>query len=334
MEHRNSEVHCNCKMTLDVKRGIKSASSSASGSSAALRSLLIRAWRERWGDVQWGIQVKSVIPKGATGDSLQIPEAILAQALTGPTPNATILGYLRHSLAAQLVSHAAVLDAVAKFDRFSTHPHCTAALLSLVDSAKSRLTSARARTEECVQLASALLRVVAWLLRVISASLVKVEMPQSSPGPVDVANAEGAVRLLRFLALESDFTSAMLHVAKSEDRETHSIRVVAASKQVADALSASLLGAKLRPEFDKIAAALRSLDPARIVEKGRRGVQDNVKSGYPVLQPLLAFEAVLRPTSDLGVLSHHIHSIAQGRPRPHLQPRSDLIINFRVVTHI
>ena len=317
-------MHCNCKMTLvDVKRGVKSASSSSSGSgsSAALRSLLIRAWRERWGDVQWGIQVKSVIPKGATGDSLQIPEAILAQALTGPTPNATVLGYLRHSLAAQLVSHAAVLDAVAKFDRFSTHPHCTAALLTLVDSAKSRLTSARARTEECLHLASALLKVVAWLLRVISASLVKVEMPQSSPGAVDVANAESAVRLLRFLALESDFASAMLHVAKSEDRETHSIRVVAASKQVVDALSASLLGAKLRPEFDKIAAALRSLDPARIVEKGKRAVQHNVKSGYPVLQPLLAFEAVLRPTSDLGVLSHHIHSIAQGRPTAFTAPK-------------
>ena len=102
-------------MTLDTKRVVRSVSSASSvqqGSSAALRSLLIRAWRERWGDVQWGIQVKTVIPKGATGDSLGIPEAILAQALTGPTPNATVLGYLRNSLAAQIVSHAAVLGSV------------------------------------------------------------------------------------------------------------------------------------------------------------------------------------------------------------------------------
>lgn len=305
-------------MTLDVKRGVKSMSSasSAQGSSAALRSLLIRAWRERWGDVQWGIQVKTVIPKGATGDSLQIPEAILAQALTGPTPNATVLGYLRHSLAAQIVSHAAVLDAVAKFDRFSTHPHCTAALISLVDAAKSRLASARARTEECMQLAASLLRLVTWLLRVILASLVKVETPQSDPGmaAVDAANAENAVRLLRFLALESEFSSAMLHVARTDEREVHYL-ALGLSKQVLDALSAShhLCSTKLRPEFERIAAALRTLDPAKVPENGKRGAQaqDNYGTGYPVLQPLLAFEAVLRPTSDLTALSHHIHSIAQ-----------------------
>ena len=296
-------------MSLDAKRGVRSI---PSASSAALRSLLIRAWRERWGDVQWGIQVKTVIPKGATGDSLQIPEAILAQALTGPTPNATVLGYLRHSLAAQIVSHAAVLDAVAKFDRFSTHPHCTAALISLVDAAKSRLTSG-SRTEECMHLAASLLRLVTWLLRVVQASLVKVEAPQLDLGmaAVDVTNAENAVRLLKFLALESDLTSAMLHVARTDEREVHYL-ALGLSKQVLDALAAShnLCSSKLKPEFEKISAALRTLDPAKVPDNGKRGAQDK-GTGHPVLQPLLAFEAVLRPTSDLAGLSHHIHSIAQ-----------------------
>ena len=84
-------------MTIDSKRGVvrsaSSASSAQGGSSAALRSLLIRAWRERWGDVQWGIQVKTVIPKGATGDSLQIPEAILAQG----GDSVEILGFVHAS---------------------------------------------------------------------------------------------------------------------------------------------------------------------------------------------------------------------------------------------
>ena len=303
------------KMTLDLKRGVVRSASSATptaaqqGSSAALRSLLIRAWRERWGDVQWGIQVKAVIPRGATGDSIQIPEAILAQALTGPTPNATVLGYLRHSLAAQIVSHAAVLDAVVKFDRFSTHPHCTAALVALIDAAKSRLTSARARAEECMHLAASLLRLVTWLLRVLLASLVKVETPRQSDLAVDAANAENAVRLLRFLVLESDFTSAMLHVARTDEREVHYL-ALGLSKQVLDALSAShnLCSSKLRPEFERVSTALRTLDPAKAQPERDR---EKGADGLPVLQPLLAFEAVLRPTSDLTALAYHIQSIAQ-----------------------
>ena len=305
------------KMTLDLKRGVVRSASSATptaaqqGSSAALRSLLIRAWRERWGDVQWGIQVKAVIPRGATGDSIQIPEAILAQALTGPTPNATVLGYLRHSLAAQIVSHAAVLDAVVKFDRFTTHPHCTAALVALVDAAKSRLTSARARAEECMHLAASLLRLVTWLLRVLLASLVKVEAtpPRQSDLAVDAANAENAVRLLRFLVLESDFTSAMLHVARTDEREVHYL-ALGLSKQVLDALSAShnLCSSKLRPEFERVSTALRTLDPAKAQPERDR---EKGADGLPVLQPLLAFEAVLRPTSDLTALAYHIQSIAQ-----------------------
>ena len=75
---------------------------------------------------------------------------------------------------------------------------------------------------------------------------------------VDAANAENAVRLLRFLVLESDFTSALLHVARTDEREVHYL-ALGLSKQVLDALSAShnLCSSNLRPQFEKIAAALR-----------------------------------------------------------------------------
>ena len=82
---------------------------------SALRSLLMRAWRERWSDIQWGIHLKSVLPRGCSGDAYNLSNLILQQALVGPVPNELILSYLRHSLAAQTVSHAALLEAISTF---------------------------------------------------------------------------------------------------------------------------------------------------------------------------------------------------------------------------
>ena len=40
---------------------------------AAIKSQLLRAWRERWSDLQWSVNVKKVIPPGYTADSCQLP---------------------------------------------------------------------------------------------------------------------------------------------------------------------------------------------------------------------------------------------------------------------
>jgi mediator of RNA polymerase II transcription subunit 24 len=54
---------------------------------SALRSLLIRAWRERWSDIQWGIHLKSVLPRGCSGDAYNLCGLILQQALVAAVPN-------------------------------------------------------------------------------------------------------------------------------------------------------------------------------------------------------------------------------------------------------
>ena len=44
----------------------------ASPKAVMAKSLLLRAWRERWSDMQWGINIKKVLTAGVTGDALNL----------------------------------------------------------------------------------------------------------------------------------------------------------------------------------------------------------------------------------------------------------------------
>ena len=91
----------------------------ASDRTIAIRSLLLKAWRERWSDIQWGIHLKSVLPRGGSGDAYNLSGLILEQALVSPIPNALMLSFLKHSLAAQTISHGSVLEAIATYSDFN-----------------------------------------------------------------------------------------------------------------------------------------------------------------------------------------------------------------------
>ena len=84
----------------------------ASDKTSTIHSLLFKAWRERWSDIQWGIQLKSILPRGCSGDVYNLSNLILEHALVSPIPNSLMLSYLRHSLAAQTISHGSLLEAI------------------------------------------------------------------------------------------------------------------------------------------------------------------------------------------------------------------------------
>ena len=203
-----------------------------SGKTGQLRSLLIRAWRERWSASQYGTQVKALLGRGVSGDVYGLADALLTQALTGPAPNQLLLSLLSHSLATQLVSHSATLLAITKFTSYS-RPHCTSALLSLLVSQRRFTTCRSPRPDECLSLASALASLTTWLLHTTASTLGRLaELRDSS---VDTANLASCRALLAWLARDP-FISCLLTVGREDEAEATG-ELVAACQLVSSSCS-------------------------------------------------------------------------------------------------
>uniref|UniRef100_A0A672HAW8 Mediator of RNA polymerase II transcription subunit 24 n=1 Tax=Salarias fasciatus TaxID=181472 RepID=A0A672HAW8_SALFA len=115
-----------------------------------LKQAILQAWKERWSDYQWAINIKKNFPKGATWDYLNLAEALMEQAMIGPSPNPLILSYLKYAISSQMVSYSSVLTAISKFDDFSREL-CVKSLLEIMDMFCHRL-SCHGKAEECIGL--------------------------------------------------------------------------------------------------------------------------------------------------------------------------------------
>lgn len=261
--------------------------SKVTSKTSSIKALLLKAWRERWTDLQWGIHIKSILPRGVSGDVYNLAECILQQALIGPGPNHLVLSYLRHSLSSQLISYKALLQHISKYTSFNK-PHCILSLLELLETNQVGITT-RGKNEEGV-LAASMLSTILWLLQCYLYHLNKI-----TSGTQQSVYEEIGIKCAELLTnmLASDFFMAMIYLAKHDDDSVYG-EVLRKCKEIEQFL---VQNRSLEiPSASSIESCLKKL----------RHVKLNVKTECePVtycLQPLLAVEIMLNPGCETSYL--------------------------------
>ncbi|KAG7507024.1 hypothetical protein JOB18_022331 [Solea senegalensis] len=198
----NERCRSCCEKTTDVRMKVVN-----------LKQAILQAWKERWSDYQWAINIKKNFPKGATWDYLNLAEALMEQAMIGPSPNPLILSYLKYAISSQMVSYSSVLTAISKFEDFSREL-CVKSLLDIMDMFCHRL-SCHGKAEECIGLCRALLAVVVWLLQGCGWYCDKLR----EPGPT--ASTEASLRACQerlHSLMNCTKNRALVHIARLEDQ--------------------------------------------------------------------------------------------------------------------
>lgn len=178
-----------------------------------LKQAILQAWKERWSDYQWAINIKKNCPKGATWDYLNLAEALLEQAMIGPSPNPLILSYLKYAISSQMVSCSSVLMAISKFDDFSREL-CVKSLLEIMDMFSHSL-SCHGKAEECIGLCRALLGIVVWLLQGCAWYCEKLREPGVLPnGEASLSACQERLESL----LQRTKNRSLVHIARLEEQ--------------------------------------------------------------------------------------------------------------------
>ncbi len=285
----------------------------ASDRSGAIRALLLKAWRERWTDIQWGIHLKTVLPREATGDAFNLSGLMLEQALVSPIPNALILSFLRHSLAAQTISHGSLLEAIASqsdFNHSKTRPHCVRALLDLVSLTRG-LISKRSKGEECALLTTALLKILVWLVKLFHATVEANVRGHTINASITIDNVKKMMEILTEFH-DDELIFNLLYVAKVEEKDSFA-KVSSACKQI-DAImmsKTSTVSNEIKSLYNSnVLMGLRTLDPMKNEPKPI-SIANELPNFVHCVQPMLVFEALFRPASDMTSLGQYLTALAQ-----------------------
>uniref|UniRef100_A0A8C3UR38 Mediator of RNA polymerase II transcription subunit 24 n=1 Tax=Catharus ustulatus TaxID=91951 RepID=A0A8C3UR38_CATUS len=251
-----------------------------------LKQAILQAWKERWSDYQWAINMKRFFPRGATWDILNLAEALLEQAMIGPSPNPLILSYLKYAISSQMVSYSTVLTAISKFDDFS-RDLCVQSLLEIMDMFCDRL-SCHGKAEECISLCRALLSALTWLLRCAAFYAEKVKEP------LEQAAAENQLKMcLERLEkmLSSTKNRALIHIAKLE--ETSSWSTVEQSLVKLGENLNNLGSSPLRSKADDCVSLIKSIPTMLSVHSEQLN-----KTGFPTVHAVVLLEGTMNLTGE------------------------------------
>ncbi|KAJ4940078.1 hypothetical protein JOQ06_026388 [Pogonophryne albipinna] len=262
-----------------------------------LKQAILQAWKERWSDYQWAINIKKNFPKGATWDYLNLAEALMEQAMIGPSPNPLILSYLKYAISSQMVSYSSVLTALSKFDDFSREL-CVKSLLEIMDMFCHRL-SCHGKAEECIGLCRALLGVVVWLLQGCAWYCEKLR----ELGPS--ASTEASLRACqeRLLTLmNSSKNRALVHIARLEDQGSWS-NVEQSVLRVTEGLS-SVTNQTLRNKLEESLSLVKGI-PMMLSEQS----EPTFHPSFPSVHAFIMLEGTMNLTGETQPLVEQLMMI-------------------------
>uniref|UniRef100_A0A8D3AJ80 Mediator of RNA polymerase II transcription subunit 24 n=1 Tax=Scophthalmus maximus TaxID=52904 RepID=A0A8D3AJ80_SCOMX len=167
-----------------------------------LKQAILQAWKERWSDYQWAINIKKNFPKGATWDYLNLAEALMDSQVR---QNIVWLSILFHL--------------------------CVKSLLEIMDMFCHRL-SCHGKAEECIGLCRALLGVVVWLLQ--GCAWYCESLRELGPSASTEASLRACQERLHSL-LNNTKNRALVHIARLEEQGSWS-NVEQAMLKVTDGL--------------------------------------------------------------------------------------------------
>lgn len=219
-----------------------------------------------------------VLPRGVSGDVYNLADCILQQALVGSDANKLVLSYLRHSLCSHLISHAAVLKRIAKYDRFENE-FCVIALLDFLEVMLGGITC-RSKPEEAM-LSNAVLSLVYWLAEAYKHVLDQNRL-NNGLRPEQTEMAERCTVVLD-LIIHHQFMRAVIVVAMHEDPE----------------LFAELRASYLHIKNDTLNTGF--VLAAKVTSRDRASTAAGTNTGAAaVAAPLTSFEELLKSAVRIG----------------------------------
>ncbi|XP_039472399.1 mediator of RNA polymerase II transcription subunit 24 isoform X2 [Oreochromis aureus] len=262
-----------------------------------LKQAILQAWKDRWSDYQWAINIKKNFPKGATWDYLNLAEALMEQAMIGPSPNPLILSYLKYAISSQMVSYSSVLMAISKFDDFSREL-CVKSLLEIMDMFCHRL-SCHGKAEECIGLCRALLAVVVWLVQGCAWYCEKLrELGPSASTETSLGACQERLQSL----MNSTKNRALVHIARLEDQGSWS-NVEQAVLNLTDGLS-SVTNSTLHTKLQESLSLVKSI-PLMLSEQS----DPPVHASFPSVHAFIMLEGTMNLTGEIQPLVEQLMMI-------------------------
>ncbi|CAJ1080813.1 mediator of RNA polymerase II transcription subunit 24 isoform X2 [Xyrichtys novacula] len=269
-----------------------------------LKQAILQAWKERWSDYQWAINIKKNFPKGATWDYLNLAEALMEQAMIGPSPNPLILSYLKYAISSQMVSYSSVLAAISKFDDFSREL-CVKSLLEIMDMFCHRL-SCHGKAEECIGLCRALLGVVVWLLQGCAWYCEKLR--ELGPSASTEASLRACQERLQNL-MNSNKNRALVHIARLEEQGSWS-NVEQSMLKVTEGLSC-ISNQTLRTNLEESLALVKGIPSMLSVQ-----CDPQLHSSFPSIHALIMLEGTMNLTGETQPLVEQLMMIKRMQQIP------------------